>query len=226
LALALPFLLILTRDLAEVAARWSEVAPGFGVDYRLYTAATTRWMAGGGFYEPLQVAGPYVPWGLPSILYPPTTLLLFVPFTILPAVLWWAIPIGIVAAVMVGHRPHPLAWPAIAMCLWFPTTAEVIYAGNPVLWIVAALAIATRWPAAAVLVLLKPTLAPFALWGIRCRSWWLALACLAAVSLVFLPMWVDYIHVLLNARDPNGLLYSLNQVPTLLVPVVAWLGRR
>ena len=74
------------------------------------------------------------------------------------------------------------------------------------------------------LVLLKPTLVPFALVGCRHRSWWVGLGVLALVSVPFAAMWLDYVTVVQNARDPNGLMYSLNQVPTVMIPVVAWLG--
>ena len=42
-----------------------------------------------------------------------------------------------------------------------------ILAGNPEMWIVAALALATVWRGFAPLVLLKPALFPLALFGIR-----------------------------------------------------------
>lgn len=223
--LAIPFLLILASDLAALAARWAEAGPGFGADYRLYMAASARWLAGGPFYEPYQVAGPYQVIA-PAILYPPTALVLFAPFTGLPAALWWAIPLSVTAWIMWAHHPRPVSWPVMALCLAVPTTAEVVYAGNPVLWVVAAVALGTRYGWPAVAVLLKPTLAPFALWGVHRRSWWLALATGAAMSLLFLSMWPDYLAVLKNARDPNGIAYSLNQVPTMLLPIVAWIGGR
>ena len=47
--------------------------------------------------------------------------------------------------------------------------------------------------AASVLVFLKPTLAPFAFFGANRRSWWVALGALGLVSLLFLPMWLDYL---------------------------------
>ena len=144
-AASLAFLMLLAIDLAAVAARWGEVSDGVGTDFFLYREATRRWLAGGPFYAEFQLAGPYIPWGRPSILYPPTSLLLFIPFTVLPAIMWWAVPIGIVVAVIAYHRPRPVAWPVLAMCLWFPTTAEVVLAGNPVLWVVAAVALATVW---------------------------------------------------------------------------------
>lgn len=214
---------LLARDLIEVALRWDEARGSLGADYGLYMDATRRWMGGGGFYLPGQLSGPY-PVVAPAVLYPPTALLLFVPFTLLPPLLWWVIPIATVGWVVRHHRPRPLVWPVLALCLWFPTTSEVVFAGNPVMWVVAAVALGTvhGWPSA--LALLKPTVAPFALLGLHRRSWWMAAAGAVLVSLVFLPIWHDYALALLNARDPLGPLYSLNQFPTLMLPIVAWLG--
>ncbi len=63
-----------------------------GVDYRLHMEAAQRWMDGGSFYQPWQLAAPYPTIGAGEILYPPIALALFVPFTFLPWVLWWAVP--------------------------------------------------------------------------------------------------------------------------------------
>jgi hypothetical protein len=196
----------------------------WAVDYILYHDAADRWLAGDGFYLARQLQGPYeVLHG--DVLYPPTILVLLVPFAVLPAFLWWAIPIAIIAAVVVWHEPHPIAWALLAFCLWFPITGVKVIHGNPVLWMTAALAMGTvfGWPS--VLVVLKPILAPFALVGAWSRRWWLALGGVVAISLLFLPMWGDYVRVLQNARTPAGPLYSINEVPMLAIPVIAWLGR-
>lgn len=212
----------------SMATYWRE-AGIVGVDFIILRDAAARWLAGDGFYLPYQVAGPYVHSehvGAQSpVLYPPTMLLLFVPFTILPGILWWAIPIAITGWVVVGHRPRPLVWPVIAFLAVFPMTIWAAVAGNPILWFMMALALGTRYCWPSVLVLLKPTLAPFAVIGIWRRSWWLALSCLALVSLLFLPMWFDYVRVLSNMTTASGPLFSLNQYPMLMIPIVAWLGR-
>ena len=75
-----------------------------------------------------------------------------------------------------------------------------------------------------VLVLLKPALALFAAWGIRRRSWWLSLGLLAVASAVLAPMWPDWIRIMLNSRNPSGLLYAWQEAPLLLIPVIAWWG--
>ena len=160
----------------------------FGVDFRLYQDATARWLAAGPFYEPYQLAGPY-PISAGDILYPPVALWLFVPFAVdggpvldaIQAIIWWALPLGVVAAAVAALRPRPLAWPLIAFCLVNPTTLLKIWTGNPVIWSMAAMALAVVGTSrfAAPFVLLKPSLAPFALFGIRRRSWWLGAAVFA-----------------------------------------------
>jgi hypothetical protein len=196
-----------------------------GFDFSIYRAAAARWLHGGWFYYPEQVGGPYTTLA-GHVMYPPPALLLFVPFTVLPAVLWWVIPIGIITWRIIALRPSPWAWVWIAACLAWPGTIELGFTGNPLVWVVAAMALATRWPWVSALVLVKPSLFPFALFGARDRRWWLALAACALVSAFFLPMWVDWIHVVLNARGPfSGALYSIKDVPTMLVPLFAWAGR-
>ncbi len=198
-----------------------------GVDYLLYRDAAARWLAGGPFFEPYQLAGPY-PISAGDILYPPVGLWLFVPFAVLPApvaaVLWWAIPIGIIAWAIARLRPGPRAWPLIALCLAWPTTPLKIWTGNPVIWAVAAVALGTlyRWPS--VFALLKPSLFPFALFGADRRSWWLALAAFVALSVPFGSMWLDWVDSVVNSRG-GGILYSALEIPMLVLPLVAWLGR-
>lgn len=210
-------------------ATWAQFLMGggvanIGVDYVLYRDATASWLGGGPFYLSHQLSGPYViTHG--DVLYPPPMLVLLVPFTVLPAVLWWLVPIAVTGFVVVGYRPRPWAWLAISLCLLFPITGVKILHGNPGLWFGAAIAAGTRlaWPS--VLVFLKPTLLPFALIGITRRSWWRGLAGLAVLSLAFLPMWPDYVSALLNGRAEMGLLYSLNEVPMVAIPVIAWIGQ-
>jgi hypothetical protein len=205
----------------------------FGVDYHLYRDATNRWLAGGGFYEAYQLTGPYeISAG--DILYPPVALWLFVPFSValgpvvaaVQAVAWWAIPLGIVAAAVVALRPRPLVWPLLALCASNPTTLLKIWTGNPVIWSMAALALAVVGSsrAAAPFVLLKPSLAPFALFGIRRRSWWAGAAALVLLSIPFGAMWADWLTTVVNSRG-GGLLYSSLEIPMLLLPLVAWWGR-
>ena len=194
-----------------------------GVDYRLYVEATTRWIHGGPFFEPSQLAGPYTV-APGDILYPPTALLLFIPFTVLPGFLWWAIPAAAVGWMLWRLRPDPIAWPFLALCMAWPPTMVKVATGNPVIWAVAALALGAvyRWPS--VFVLVKPSLFPFALFGSWTRTWWVTLGVFVALSAVFGTLWIDWIKTLLNSRG-GGLAYSIQEIPMLLFPVIAFLGR-
>jgi hypothetical protein len=199
-----------------------------GVDVALYREAAARWFAGGSFYEPRQLAGPYdVAHG--DILYPPVGLWLFVPIALLPALpalaLWWGVPAFATTWAVRRLRPRPLVWPLIALCLAWPTTPLKIWTGNPVIWSVAAMAIATAWRGAAPFSLLKPSLFPFALFGIRQRSWWVGLAIFIALCLPLGSLWLDWVASVVNSRG-GGLLYSALEAPMVALPLVAWLGRR
>jgi len=194
-----------------------------GVDFVLYRDAAARWLAGGPYFEPYQLAGPY-PIRAGDILYPPVALWLFVPFTVLPAVLWWAIPIGVTAWAVWRLRPTPAWWPLIALCVAWPTTLLKTWTGNPVIWSVTALSFGVIywWPS--VFVLLKPSLFPFALFGADRRAWWIALAVFVLMCLPFGAMWGEWVTSLMNSTG-GGILYSTLEVPMLLIPLVAWLGR-
>ena len=198
-----------------------------GVDFVLYRDVAARWLAGGPYFEPYQLAGPYeIRAG--DVLYPPVGLLLFVPFAVLPPALagplWWAIPLGATAWAIWTLQPRPIVWPLLALCIAWPTTLLKTWTGNPVIWCMAALALGTIWYWPSVLVLLKPSLAPFALFGANRRSWWLALAALVLVSLPFWSLWADWVASVVNSRG-GGVLYSTLEIPMLLLPLVAWLGR-
>jgi hypothetical protein len=195
----------------------------FGIDFALYRDVAARWLAGGPFYEAHQLAAPYeVAHG--DVLYPPVGLWLFVPFTVLPMVLWWAIPAALTAWAIWRVRPRPAVWPLMALCLAWPTTPLKVWTGNPVIWCVAAMSVAILYRWAAPFVLLKPSLFPFALFGIRDRAWWLGLAVFLVLCLPFGALWLDWIASVLNSRG-SGLLYSALEAPMLLLPLVAWVGR-
>jgi hypothetical protein len=225
-AIAAAFILIWGATVFILDALNGQVAPIAGVDFELYRSAAQRFLAGGGFYHSYQLDGPYriADQTMPSaILYPPTTLLIFVPFVFVPAVLWWLIPLAITAWVVRRHSPRPIMWPMLAFLLVFPTTIRAVETGNPTMWITAAFGLGTMYGWPAVLVMAKPTLAPFALVGIQRRSWWLAAVVCAGLSALFLPLWFDYLTALRNAQDGEWW-YSLNQTPALFIPLIAWLG--
>jgi hypothetical protein len=199
----------------------------FGVDFTLYRDVAERWLAGGPYFEPYQLAGPYdIQAG--DVLYPPVALWLFVPFVLLPEpiawVLWFSVPIAAVSYAIWQLRPRPEAWPLIALCVAWPTTLLKTWTGNPVIWCVAALALGTLWAWPSVLVVLKTSLAPFALFGAWRRSWWVAAGLLIVASLPFGALWGDWIASILNSQG-GGLLYSSLEIPMLLLPLVAWAWR-
>lgn len=199
-----------------------------GVDIALYREAAARWFAGGPFYDPGQLTGPYeVAHG--DILYPPVGLWLFVPIALLPTIpallMWWGIPAAVTVGAIVRLRPRPAVWPLLALCLAWPTTPLKIWTGNPVIWSVAAVALATVWRGAAPFSLLKPSLFPFALFGTGQRAWWIGLAIFVALCLPFGAMWADWAATVVNSRG-GGLLYSILEAPMLALPLVAWIGRR
>jgi hypothetical protein len=208
-------------EVIEIATNVPRLAFPLDGDRVLYANAATSWLNGTGFYLPHQLAGPYeIKSG--DILYPPPMLLVFAPLTFLPPWVYYAIPLGITAFAVVWLRPAPLGWPAILFCLWWPTTVVVIAGGNPGIWLMAFMALGCLWRPLSVLVFLKPTLAPFALFGINRRSWWIALAILGLVSLAFGALWLDFINASLNARGGGGVFYSIGQAPMLLLPLAAW----
>jgi hypothetical protein len=195
------------------------------MDFHTYLDATRSWLGGGAFYPPAQVAGPYtVTTG--AVLYPPVALLLFVPFAFLPAALWWAVPTGITLAALWRYRPGPWTLALITGCLALHGGVLLYWFGTPTIWFVAFVALVTihSWPG--VLIALKPAILPFALLGIRDRRWWIAAGVLALISLPLLPMWVDWLRTLLNARGPRAsLLYAVWDIPLLVVPLLAWARR-
>jgi hypothetical protein len=196
-----------------------------GSDREIYVGAAQRWLGGGPYFYPEQLAGRYE-LEVGHVLYPPPSLLAFAVLSFLPAVLWWLIPIAIVGAVIVYHRPAPWAWPLIAACLGFQWSIMLLYTGNPTIWLSAAVALGTVWGWPAVAVALKPTLLPFAFIGVRRRSWWLVAGLGLVVSIPFWGMWLDWFHAVTNAYGWRvGPLYSLGDVPWLLAPVVAWRAR-
>lgn len=198
---------------------------GGGWDYRIYMDRAADFVAGRGFYLSRQLAGPYLVQN-GDALYPPPAVLLFVPFLYLPPVLYWAIPLGITAAVVAWHRPAIWAWPIIAAIpVWNLYLVHEINKGNPGIWTLAALSLATVWPAIGPFTVLKWGLAPFALFGIWRRQWWVGAGVALVVCLAFAPMWPDYIRVVQDARG-NTLDYMLNEYPMMLIPLVAWASRR
>lgn len=192
-------------------------------DLQVYRDATARLLAGDGWYLQRQLGGPYqIQFG--DVLYPPVTAWFFLPWLVLPGWTFSAVPLGIVAWFVGTARPAAWTWPVMALCLVFPVTLIYIAYANPTIWVAAFVALGLRFAWPGVLVLLKPSLAPFALIGIRSRGWWVGLVLLGLASLPFLALTLDYPRILLDSRG-SSLLYSGTSVPILALPIVAWLGR-
>lgn len=193
-------------------------------DWYGYMNATHYFLRTGEFYWPFQLTGhPYDVIRMGGQLYPPVILYLLIPFTVLPSFLWWVIPIGITAGAIVALRPARWTWPLLTLAFIAPRTGTLIWFGNPGMWVVAAMSLGAlfRWPA--VLVLLKPSLAPFALLGIRRRGWWILLGLGVLASLPLLRLWVQYPSVIANSGvDP---LYSLSEAVPMCLPLIALAGR-
>jgi hypothetical protein len=230
-ALAGGMLFILAWDVVFLVSNATDSMAAAGTDFYFYRDATKTWLATGQFYPAWQTTGPYVlALDHPGILYPPVVLILLVPFAFLPtpiAVLaWWGIPLAAIVVVVASWRPSLQAVVLILACLAWGGSISLVLFGNPMLWAVAAMALGTKlgWPYA--LILLKPSLAPLALLGVKHRSWWIVVAAAAIVSLAFGSLWVDWVHVMMNTTGPlANVAYSLHDVPLMLIPLIAYAGR-
>ena len=187
--------------------------------------AARRWLGGGSYFLDRQLHGPYLH-GESDVLYPPTALVLFVPFSFLPTIAWYAAPLAIIAVAL--WRLRPIAWALAIMALLacWPTGLVETVNGNPLIFVVAALFASAAWGAPASLVLLKPSLLPFALFRADTRAWWLGLVVLVMLSLPVLALNLRWLQVVADLRGRSGMWFSLYDVPYVAIPLVAWLGRR
>jgi hypothetical protein len=228
--------LLLLAALSAVAAYdvvTTDPRVGFGIDFRIMRELGRRWLASGTMYLPYQLSGPYSIDVTPDLaqtpaLYPPAAGPVFAAVSLIPvpiaAVLWWSVPLGLVAALVVRWRPQPWAWAAIAACLVHPMAATQVMVGGTAMWMMAFVAggLAWGWPGA--LVLLKPTMLPFALAGIRTKGWWMVVGAIAILTLA--GPFLDYLKVAQNASaSGDGVLYSIRTYPLVALPLLAWLGR-
>ncbi len=111
----------------------------------------------------------------------------------------------------------------IALLLALPKAHIAVIVGNWSLWVMAATAAGLQFGWPGLLVAFKPSLYPFLVSGMQHRSWWFGLPFMALLALLFGSLWIDWLHVIQNA--PDGIAYSLPDVPWLLLPVVAWVCR-
>lgn len=229
-ALAVGLLVLLAARFSSQLAEAASIPGSVGIDYVAVMDAALRWLAGESPYLERQLQGPYPQTGATladsgEYLYPPVALPFFAVFTFLPPIFWWALPAALSAAAFIRLRPAAWSWPPMVFLAMIGWSIPLVIQGNPTIWLAAAAfwAAIIAWPGP--LILLKPTLAPFALLGIRRRSWWIALALLVVASLPFGAMWVDWYRAVTD-MEGAGPLYSLGQYPLMLIPVIAWLARR
>ena len=195
-----------------------------GDDYDFYVGLARRFLETGVLYGDRQLTGePYHVLVNIDNLYPPPAILLFIPFVFVPAILWWAIPILIVAYVVWRQRPSIWTWPLIAFCLLWPRTLGSLIVGNSDIWSACFVAAGLVWAWPTVLGFFKPAFAPFFIIGIRHRSYWMAVGVSAVVALFFLPYWPQYVTA--ATHWDLSIDRSLLNVPMLLIPVIAWLGK-
>lgn len=214
--------LILVCGAVLFAVFWPPNALHAGEDLVHYLDGVRRWWSTGSPYLPNELAGTF-DYQVTTFLHPPISLPFFVPWLVLPAILWWAIPLGITTALVAAWRPAPWTWPLIAFGLGQPPFHQALLWGNSNLWVMAALGLGlvAGWPAA--LISIKPSLAFLALVGFRRRSWWVLTGALAFASLPFGLLWVDWVRVVLNSpANPD---YGLGHLPWVAIPLIAWAGR-
>lgn len=226
-------LLALTAILVLFAA-WEAIlvvpealsGPALGLDFHLYLERARSWLAGNGFYLERQLTGAPYEVGTGDALYPPSVLYLLVPATVLPAFIWWLIPAILTGYALWRHRPKLWGWTYIALAFCWPRTWQAILFGNPVIWVVAAVAAGTLWGWPYVGAFLKPTFGLFGLLGARSRSWWVALGIAVLAALPLASMWFDYASALVNARaDAMAPDYLWGELPLVAIPLVARLAR-
>jgi len=221
---------IVTFALVVAGLRWSALSERglVGTDFSFYKVVAERYVQTGSQYLALQLSGPYesqplVPYDVLPSLYPPPALFLFVPFVVLPAALWWAIPLGVIGFALWRWRPARWTWPLLALCLAWPETTTSVMVGNSTMWAVAFIGagLLAGWPAAA--LVFKPSFLPFALVGVRRRSFWIAVAAIVLASLPLFAEWQRWFSVLANGSAAVG--YSIGSYPAALIPILSWLGR-
>ncbi len=233
-----PFFLIATGVIVvfigwEVADVWGYYASRgeLGQDWAFYMDLGRRWLDTGVLYGDRQLTGSaYHVLVNVDNLYPPTAILLFAPFALLPpaisAVVWWVTPIAAVVLAVVRLRPAQWTWPVMALCVFWPRTIGSLIVGNSDVLSAGFVAGGIMWGWPGVLGIYKPSFAPFTLAGSRQRSWWIGLLIVALASLpfVFSGAWGQYLTAARTWDLPWD--RPVLNVPLLLIPVIAWVGRR
>jgi hypothetical protein len=223
LAIGLTFVLLSWAALIWYAVISGSVRRGeVAWDLGLYVRVAEHWLATGQAYYPVQYAGTYTNAGDVN-LYPPLALYLFVPFTVLPAVLWWAVPVTIYVATLAHFRPAWWAWPYLAFVVGTVAFASAIVHGNSGMWTLAVLCLAMRWPVGGAALALKPTELLFALPLIRRRGFWVGLGAVALLALPLGGLWLDWATALANYRGET-VLYAMQGWSVTIAPWVVMLA--
>jgi len=136
------------------------------------------------------------------------------------------LPLAVVGYAVARLRPSAWTWPLIALAVFWPRTLGSLIVGNSDLLSAAFVAGGILWGWPGALGFYKPSLAPFGFAGARRRSWWVGLAVVVAVSIPFLVSgaWSQYLVAATHWDLPLD--RQVLNIPILLIPVVAWLGRR
>jgi hypothetical protein len=206
-----------------------------GLDFDHYVAATRRWLELGTPYVPSEVAGRFE-FGDLTFLHPPISLALVAPFVVLPPLLFWLVPLLGTACIVATWQPARWTWPIMALQLNWPRFGGALIVGNTDLWVVFFIAAGLRYGWPVLLLVVKPSIAPFAIVdfvallradAVPVRRW-REIAAVAAILVLgaapFGRLWLEWLSVVRNS--PADPLYSIAAIPWLTIPVVAWMGRR
>ena len=136
------------------------------------------------------------------------------PFTVLPGALYWLIPA--VLTMIAFWRLRPAPWSVMAMIVLAAAgfVQGPIFWGTPVFWLVPVVAWGglLGWPAP--FVLLKPTLAPFALVGMRRpRAFLMGILLLSVLSLPLIPLWWDWLAAIRHSDLSPDLRHRAGRPP-------------
>ena len=105
IAVAITLALLGIVGVYEIIVLIQVIGSQLGEDRLFFQAIGQRWLDGAPIYHPHQLAGPYQLTLQVDNVYPPSALLLFVPLTVLPAFLWWLIPLAVTGYVIAAGGP-------------------------------------------------------------------------------------------------------------------------
>jgi hypothetical protein len=218
-----------------VSAARGGLAPFVAWDFQHYVEAARRWVETGTPYLAHEVAGRFQ-FGDLTFLHPPISLVLFAPFLVLPPALFWLIPLVGTAAIIATWQPARWTWPIMALQLNWPRFGGAVIVGNTDLWVVFFIAAGLRFGWPVLLLVIKPSIAPFAIVDVaallradaipvrRWREIFVAAGALAVVGALFGRLWLEWLSVVRNS--PADPLYSIAAIPWLTIPMVGWIARR